>query len=1127
MRKLVSFLLAFAMIFSLVVPAYAVDSQNPTISVTADKKKIAAGEEIVLTVSIDKSFTDLNNYQFNLYYNPELFEFKSAVKGDACALTSFGVSIKDDFGKTYIPITALDTDGLAISLDAGTVATLTFTAKEAVEGYGEFAIDAKEIIDYNTFDNYSVNATVNNVTVTVGNPPAVGPVIPDTAPFSAVTADIVGAITVEECGSVSLNPFAAYGGQPYAAKHYHVTVPEGTTEVYIRYDNGLAGFTSQSFVYPENAVAAVYASVNHESEDDYESGMSELRYVEAGDDYTLLAFPLPVFPDDMGQEYSAIKTYDEEGEELLYYAVGPGGPESTGGIVSEVFTFEYVEAVDEDAHTITVVKPDGGTVMADKTTAIAGAYVNLTYTPDKGYRFKYFLINGVVSYLENGVLQMPDADVTVSAVFESTVITTYTVATTEYTNGTVTADKAAAASGDTVTLTVTPDAHYVLDTLTYTTAEGTVVEINQQTKSFAMPAANVTVNATFRKETYAITVNPSENGTVTANPETAASGDTVTLTVAPATNYTLDTLSVMQGETPVSVSANQFQMPEGPVSVTATFKKMADGYRFATSADAPVGDDGIVSINVKITGHSDPSIASYNAYDVTLNFDSSKLALLQNDDGYVYGGAVKSDDGRIEVGDGTVRIVGAGATKGFDEILATLYFQPVSEMTGNTTVTVGKVQVSEQKDAIAGDAPEAIPQHKEDDPSADDTPDEIVIKVPHPVTKDTWLDGNAKVVDGEKYTFWFKDNDETHYTNTVTKITVGGVEIDIPTPNAEGKYILENVNGAVVIESAQQAKEYAVSYEKDNDVTVTPSSEKAVYGTDYSFAVAAGEGKDITSVTVTKGSNINVEFTSDGKGNYTIYGTDITGDLKVTIVQSTPTVSTTVIEFVGINADEVNRDLINTVPNGEDFTFVLNIADCDYTVAIGDAPMEAVEGTYTIPGTQINGTKITVTVTKTAQVKVVQYVKLAANAEEDTGSSMFLVMAKMGSSVLKYGDVDMYYSEQYALSDKEGAEKGVYCYLVVSSERMENVLEAAKTAISRSESTTPTILAYDYDVNGSTKVDINDAQLIYDMAMGSYRFTTALTVEKFLKADTNFTGELNVQDVVAVVSYIASGLADQ
>lgn len=81
-------------------------------------------------------------------------------------------------------------------------------------------------------------------------------------------------------------------------------------------------------------------------------------------------------------------------------------------------------------------------------------------------------------------------------------IPTYTVTVPTAENGTITADKATAQEGDTVTLTVRPAEGYVLQSLTATCAAAAPGTVPLQEKgegiyTFAMPAGDVTVTGTF------------------------------------------------------------------------------------------------------------------------------------------------------------------------------------------------------------------------------------------------------------------------------------------------------------------------------------------------------------------------------------------------------------------------------------------------------------------------------------------------------------------------------------------------------------------------------------------------------------------------------------------------------
>ena len=81
-------------------------------------------------------------------------------------------------------------------------------------------------------------------------------------------------------------------------------------------------------------------------------------------------------------------------------------------------------------------------------------------------------------------------------------VPSYSVSIDAADNGSVSADRTSAMKGKTVTLTVTPDEGYVLDSLTVTDKNGDAVELTKVSDSeyaFTMPASKVSVAATFVK----------------------------------------------------------------------------------------------------------------------------------------------------------------------------------------------------------------------------------------------------------------------------------------------------------------------------------------------------------------------------------------------------------------------------------------------------------------------------------------------------------------------------------------------------------------------------------------------------------------------------------------------------
>lgn len=153
-------------------------------------------------------------------------------------------------------------------------------------------------------------------------------------------------------------------------------------------------------------------------------------------------------------------------------------------------------------------------------------------------------------------------------------------------NGAVTADKTKAKAGETVTLTVVPAEGYELDVLT---VDGVAVSVTEGRYIFTMPAKDITVTATFKAASVTPDPGPDPeepddavyrvsvdtvivNGVVTADKTEAKAGESVTLTVSPATGYELDVLKVDGATVTATNGKYTFTMPAKDVSVTATFK---------------------------------------------------------------------------------------------------------------------------------------------------------------------------------------------------------------------------------------------------------------------------------------------------------------------------------------------------------------------------------------------------------------------------------------------------------------------------------------------------------------------------------------------------------------------------
>ena len=107
----------------------------------------------------------------------------------------------------------------------------------------------------------------------------------------------------------------------------------------------------------------------------------------------------------------------------------------------------------------------------------------------------------------------------------------------------------------------------------YTTVTATGTELVEYTFTYSRPYSG----SSSYDPTYSVTVDKTENGSVTVSPKSASKGDTVTITVKPDSGYVLETLTVTDKNGDELTLKDKgdgkytFTMPAGKVEVKATF----------------------------------------------------------------------------------------------------------------------------------------------------------------------------------------------------------------------------------------------------------------------------------------------------------------------------------------------------------------------------------------------------------------------------------------------------------------------------------------------------------------------------------------------------------------------------
>lgn len=657
------------------------------------------------------------------------------------------------------------------------------------------------------------------------------------------------------------------------------------------------------------------------------------------------------------------------------------------------------------------------------------------------------------------------------------------------------ADKISAVPGESVTLTLKVDSDIsvgsaaikiMFDTTAYTLVSATGNLGAQMSQTFT-PVATANKNGTVKMTTLLVGTNGTWNaGTIATYTFTAKEGADAatakfTLNVEDLAVYG-DDLSTLE-DVAHNVVGGELTIPVGTAA--------AKGYTVSLGADKQVASGQIVEIPVTI-GNSDGK-TTYSAYDMTFSFDPTILTLnmeATNIEGY-----------RVILGSGTVRIVRYGKAAELGDAL-TLSFVAAGQ--GKSNVKVTEAYVDTNANAIKFDAPAAA--------ILDDTAVITVSGYTVELTDDfTRTDAEGGVImEGGTLKFVPKD---PNYDYTVT-VTVGGVEA-LPTVGEDGTYTVANVTGNVVVTSTKTPKSFNVT--RGEDIT---GEAKATYMTAYTFKLTPV--KDfVYNVKVTIGDTDYTGFTpqknDDGTTTYTIPGAAITGDIVINSNKKERDPYTFQVTFEGTGIGDVSNNA-TTVTENAPYSFTLTKKDgFDYTVS---ATMDgaAVELTETVDTGNANVVtysiaKVTgdlvITVNKVSTLNMDVAVSEYVQMDDKTVFLVTVTGTPTEGMAYAYGEKTMYKTTAYGVN--------VYSWLVIVDKNQEFTADTAKANI-KEASATAEEMAPSYDVNETKTVDINDAQLVYDIYSGKYGDFDKVTVKKFLCADVNSDKIVNSTDAVAVVT---------
>lgn len=547
-----------------------------------------------------------------------------------------------------------------------------------------------------------------------------------------------------------------------------------------------------------------------------------------------------------------------------------------------------------------------------------------------------------------------------------------------------------------------------------------------------------------------------------------------------------------------------------------TVPKTETGYSVSMGADQQLVSGQKVRIPVTVAS-SEKNITGFNAYDMTFTYDPAALTL-NTKAGYAANLTVEDNNG-------TVRVRRYGATQALGEALALDF---TAKATATSTVKLTNAKFDLDANSINFDAPDAAISDADTVVNANN----FTVTLPDAFTSDE----TRLVPKGGSFTFKPVDS---HYTYTFT-VKMGDTAKEGLTFGADDTYTIENISGNVEVTcTGKTPKQYDVTYKIDTDVEqdVTKGPETVTYLNDYSFTVTPRAGYSYRVIYNVDNGDPFVHTViavptanDDGTLTYTIPGKEIVGGVEIWIDANTE--SGIPVVFTGNGVEDAASGNASSMGKNMPYYFTLNQREsCDYTVTAYYQPLNTPtaskrpatvrslgNGKYVVEAVNYNdylygyarSWNLVVNVEKVSQnaeeVSVSRYLEL-------NDKTMMLITVKgtpEGGKAFTCDGNTMYKVNAY------GTDQYAWLVIVDKGQTLTQEEAAAKVAISAADNVVT--ITPSFDVNMTGKVDVNDAQLVYDMYNGTYSDFTKVSVEKFLRADVNATKAVDHTDAVAIVN---------
>ncbi|MBR6763385.1 MAG: hypothetical protein IKM13_06505 [Clostridia bacterium] len=676
LNRVLALILVLCMACSMTVMVSADDGPSVSLSVSAAR----SGNTVNVTVKMGTPSTAIRGIQYRVTFDTDDLTYNGDASGSI-----FGWSFSSSSSANSNGYVNCAGDSGSDVTSGGTLATMSFAIKESASGGSSFGLgNAKGSLPDGTTFAASTSGTsieVAGYKVTVATAENGSVKVSDSKPFKG---DTVTVTTTPDSG--------------YVVKSVSVTTSGGDS-VSVSSDGN-----SHTFKMPGSAVtvSATFGAKDYAvSKGDIKNGSVTIDKTSAkkGDTITVTATPadgyenptvtvsgvtvtdagngkftftMPASDVTVNASFSA-KTYTISKGETANGSFAVASTAKTGDTVTVTTTPKDGYEVSKITVSGATVKDAGGgkytfTMPASNVTvnvtfgakaykitkddvkngsisvaasAKTGETVTVTVTPAAGYDIGKVTASGAT--LTNAgdgkyTFVMPASDVKISASFAAK---TFKINTEKPKNGKMEV-ASSAKTGETVAIKLTANKGYAVTELIVKDASGKTIKTAGEgsTRTFTMPASDVTISVTFKKSDFKVSVSAGEGGSASADKTTAGYDDVVTVTVTPKDHYKVGSVKVTDAdENSVKTESKDgkytFKMPNSNVTVKVTFK----GEEYTISA-------GNIE-NGKI------SVASKGTYGTKISFQ------VKEDEGFKVASVKVTADGK------TVKVSGSNGKYSF------------------------------------------------------------------------------------------------------------------------------------------------------------------------------------------------------------------------------------------------------------------------------------------------------------------------------------------------------------------------------------------------------------------------------------------------------------------------------